>query len=52
MDVSSGCFVGGWLSRGETASLVFAETGTYKYDIEFRFGKEVRSKTSGTIIVK
>jgi hypothetical protein len=52
MDDSSNCFVAGWLSHGETASLVFEVPGNYQYDIKFRFGKGVRPGGSGTIVVK
>jgi hypothetical protein len=48
MDVPKGCYVAGWLGYGQTASLVFTEPGTYKYDVEFKVG----GKTSGTIVVK
>jgi plastocyanin len=48
MDVPSGCYIGGWLTYGQTASLVFAEPGTYSYEIQYKVG----GKNSGTIIVK
>lgn len=48
MDVPSGCYIASWLSYGQTASLVFTEVGTYKYEIQFKVG----GKNSGTIIVK
>lgn len=48
MDVPSGCYIAGAFAYGQTASLVFTEPGTYKYDIEFKVG----GKTSGTIVVK
>jgi plastocyanin len=48
MDVPSGCYIGGWLSYGQTISLVFAEPGTYSYEIQYKVG----GKNSGTIIVK
>lgn len=48
MDVLKGCYVAGWPDCGRTASLVFAEPGTYKYDVEFKPG----GKTSGAIVVK
>jgi plastocyanin len=48
MDVPSGCYLGGWLSYGQTASLMFAEPGTYKYEVQFKVG----GKSTGTIIVK
>jgi len=52
MDVATNCFVAGWLRPGETSSLVFTKPGTYKYNIEFKFGQEVRGKTEGTVVVK
>jgi plastocyanin len=48
MDVPSGCYLAGWMSYGQTASLLFAEPGTYKYEVQFRVG----GKNSGTIVVK
>jgi plastocyanin len=48
MDVPSSCYMAGWLSYGQTASLVFAEPGTYSYEIQYKVG----GKNSGTIIVK
>jgi hypothetical protein len=48
MDIPTGCYIGGWLSYGQTASLVFAEPGTYSYEVQFKVG----GKNSGTIIVK
>ena len=38
MDVPSGCYIGGELSYGQTASLVFGEPGTYKYEVQFKVG--------------
>ena len=52
MDVATNCFVAGWLRPGETSSLVFTKPGTYKYNIQFRFGQEVKDKTEGTVVVK
>lgn len=48
MDVPSGCYLAGWMSYGQTASLMFAEPGTYKYEVQFKVG----GKSTGTIIVK
>ena len=48
MDVPSGCYLAEWLSYGQTASLVFAEPGTYNYEVQFKVG----GKNTGTIIVK
>jgi plastocyanin len=48
MDVPSGCYIANWLSYGQTASLVFTEAGTYKYEVQFKVG----GKNSGTVIVK
>ena len=48
MDVPSGCYIGEWLSYGQTASLVFAEPGAYKYEVQFKMG----GKNTGTIVVK
>ncbi len=48
MDVPSGCYLGGWMSYGETASLMFVQPGTYKYEVQFKVG----GKNSGTILVK
>jgi hypothetical protein len=47
LDVQSSCFVAQGLSYGQTVSLVFKETGSYKYDIVF----EGDGKTSATIEV-
>jgi hypothetical protein len=52
MKEANSCFEAGWLRPGETSSLVFKKPGTYKYDIQFRFGKELRGKTEGTVTVK
>jgi len=46
------CFAGGFLSYGETASMVFVKPGTYKYDIQIWQGKKIKDKNSGTIVVK
>lgn len=48
MDAPSGCYLGGWLSYGQTASLIFQEPGTYSYEVEFKVG----GKNRGTIVVK
>jgi hypothetical protein len=48
MDVPSGCYLAEWLSYGQTASLVFAEPGTYNYEVQFKVG----GKNTGTIVVK
>jgi plastocyanin len=48
MDIPSGCYIGGWLSYGGTASLVFTEPGIYNYEVEFKVG----GKNKGTIVVK
>lgn len=48
MDIPSGCYIGGWLSYGQVSSLVFAEPGTYNYEVQFKVG----GKNSGTIVVK
>ncbi len=48
MDVPSGCYLGGWLSYGQTASLLFAEPGTYNYEVQFKVGE----KNTGAIVVK
>jgi plastocyanin len=48
MDYPSGCYVAGWFSYGQTASLMFAEPGTYNYEVQFKAG----AKIPGTIIVK
>ncbi len=48
MDVPTGCYLAGWLSYGQTASLVFAEPGTYDYEVQFKVGGANR----GTIIVE
>ena len=48
MDASKGCYLAGWMSYGQTASLMFAEPGTYKYEAEFKVG----GKNTGTIVVK
>jgi plastocyanin len=48
MDYPSGCYVAGSFSYGQTASLMFAELGTYNYEVQFKEG----GKISGTIIVK
>jgi len=48
MDASKGCYLAGWMSYGQTASLIFAEPGTYKYEVEFKVG----GKNAGTIVVK
>ena len=46
------CWNGGFLSYGETASMVFVKPGTYKYDIQIWQGKKIKDKNSGTIVVK
>jgi len=48
MDVSKGCYITGWLSYGQTSSLMFAEPGTYTYELAFKVG----GKNTGTIVVK
>jgi len=48
MDVPTGCYLAGWLSYGQTSSLVFTEAGTYEYEVHFKVGGSNR----GTIIVK
>jgi plastocyanin len=48
MDVPSGCYIAGWISYGQTASLMFTEPGTYNYEVDFNVG----GNTSGTIIVE
>ncbi len=48
MDYPSGCYVAGSFSYGQTASLMFAEQGTYNYEVQFKEG----GKINGTIIVK
>jgi hypothetical protein len=48
MDYPSGCYVAGWFSYGQTASLMFTEPGTYNYEVQFKAGGQI----SGTIIVK
>ena len=48
MDVPTGCYLAGWLSYGQTSSLVFTEAGTYEYEVQFKVGGSNR----GTIIVK
>jgi plastocyanin len=48
MDVPTGCYLAGWLSYGQTSSLVFTETGTYDYEVQFKVGGSNR----GAIIVK
>ena len=48
MDVPSGCYIAEEISYGQTASLVFAEPGTYEYEVQFKVG----GKSGGTIIVK
>ncbi len=48
MDVPSGCYIAGWLSYGQTASLMFTEPGTYAYEVDFKPGGNV----TGTIVVK
>ncbi|MBI5582822.1 MAG: hypothetical protein HY892_03265 [Deltaproteobacteria bacterium] len=53
MEKATDCFVAGWIRPGETASLVFAKPGTYKYKIKFKFGKDVRDVAGeGTVVVK
>ena len=48
MDVSKGCYITGWLSYGQTSSLMFTDPGTYDYQVDFKVGGNVK----GTIIVK
>jgi hypothetical protein len=48
MDVPTGCYLAGWMSYGQTASLLFAEPGTYNYEVQFKVG----GKSTGTIMVK
>ncbi len=48
MDYPSGCYVAGWFSYGQTASLMFTDPGTYNYEVQFKAG----GKINGTIIVK
>jgi plastocyanin len=48
MDVPTGCYLAGWMSYGQTASLVFAEPGSYNYEVQFKSG----GKNTGTIVVK
>jgi plastocyanin len=48
MDVPSGCYLAGWMSYGQTASLMFVEPGTYNYEVQFKVG----GKNKGTIVVK
>ena len=48
MDVPSGCYLAGWMSYGQTSSLIFAEPGTYKYEVQFKVG----GKNTGTVVVK
>jgi hypothetical protein len=48
MDYPTGCYVAGWFSYGQTASLMFTEPGTYNYEVQFKTG----GKIGGTIIVK
>jgi plastocyanin len=48
MDVPSGCYIAGWISYGQTASLLFVEPGTYNYEVQFKVG----GKNTGTIVVK
>lgn len=48
MDTPSGCYIAGWFDYGQTSSLVFAEPGTYSYEVQFKAG----GKNSGTIVVK
>lgn len=47
-DVPTGCYIAGWLGYGETASLMFAEPGTYNYEEQFKEG----GKNTGKIVVK
>ncbi len=53
----SGCYLTDHLGFGETASLVFAETGRYDYEVEFwragdLYGVSGIAKLSGSIVVK
>jgi hypothetical protein len=48
MDVPSGCYIAGALTYAQSASLMFAEPGTYSYAIQFKVGR----KSTGTIVVK
>jgi plastocyanin len=48
MDASKGCYVAGWLGRGQTASLMFSDPGTYDYQVDFKVGGNIK----GTIVVK
>jgi plastocyanin len=48
MDYPTGCYVAGWFSYGQTASLMFTEPGTYNYEVQFKTG----GKIGGAIIVK
>lgn len=43
------CFVTTWLPMGATSSLTFQESGTYKYEVEW---KGTTAKDSGMIIVQ
>jgi plastocyanin len=48
MDVSKACYITGWLSYGQTASLMFTDPGTYDYQVDFKVG----GNNKGTITVK
>ena len=48
MDVSSGCYIAGWMTYGQTASLMLTEPGDYDYQVDFKVGGD----TKGTIVVK
>ncbi len=48
-----GCYLTDYVPFGETSSLVFAETGAYRYEVEFRkSGGGPPTKLFGTVIVK
>lgn len=49
-----GCYVTDYLDFGTTSSLVFDQAGTFKYEVEFRPGSELRIglQRFGTIIVE
>ena len=54
----TGCYLTDYLGFGETSSLVFSETGAYRYEVEFRksggglYGAGGPTKISGSILVK
>ena len=54
----TGCYLTDYLAFGETSSLVFAEPGAYRYEVEFRksggglYGAGGTTKISGSILVK